>query len=223
MGVIALGWTPAARHALSNMVPPDPALMVIGGSRQATMTDVRIDSRLLGWGVFFLVLGAVPLAVGQGWIDPAAVTGWWRFWPLILIGIGVGMILRRTPAHFVGGLIVAATFGLLFGGLLAGGTHGGFGFGCGSGRSGVALPAESGTFGPDATIDLEMNCGDLLVEPAAGTAWTLIASTPGGRNPIEAVAPDRLEVRSAGHYLVRSVQRRQRGILEAQPSDRSNP
>ncbi len=163
------------------------------------MTDVRIDSRLLGWGVFFLVLGAVPLAVGQGWIDPAAVTGWWRFWPLILIGIGVGLILRRTPAHFVGGLIVAATFGLLFGSLLAGGTHGGLGFGCGSGRSGVALPAETGTFGADATIDLEMNCGDLLVEPAAGTAWTLIASAPGGRNPIEAVAPDRLEIRSAGH------------------------
>lgn len=170
---------------------------MIDGSRQATMTDMRIDSRFLGWGVFFIVLGGVPLAVGQGWIDPATIVGWWRFWPLILIGIGVGLILRRTPAHFVGGLIVAATFGLLFGSLLAGGAHGGLGFGCVSERSGVALPPIEGGFGPNATVDLDMSCGDLTVEPVAGSAWNLIASTPGGRNPIDATAPDRLDIRSA--------------------------
>lgn len=163
------------------------------------MSDMRIDSRFLGWGVFFIVLGGVPLAVAQGWIDPAAIGGWWRFWPLILIGIGVGLILRRTPAHFVGGLIVAATFGLLFGGLLAGGVHDGLVFGCTSGRSGVALPRIEGGFGPNATVDLEMSCGDLTVEPVAGSLWTLVASTPGGRNPIEASAPDRLEIRSVDH------------------------
>jgi hypothetical protein len=161
------------------------------------MADVHVDSRFLGWGVFFIVLGGVPLAVGQGWIDPTAIAGWWRFWPLILIGIGVGMILRRTPAHFVGGLIVAATFGLLFGSLLAGGAHGGLGFGCVSGRSGTALPSVAGTFGPNATVDVEMSCGDLTVEAATGSVWTLVASTPGGRNPIAVSAPDRLEIRSA--------------------------
>jgi hypothetical protein len=163
------------------------------------MTDMRVDSRFLGWGVFFIVLGGVPLAVAQGWIDPAAVGSWWRFWPLLLIGTGVGLILRRTPAHFLGGLIVAATFGLLLGGLLAGGARTGLDFGCSSGRSGVALPPVSGTFGASATVDLEMSCGDLTVEPKAGASWSLSASTPGGRNPIEAAGPDRLEIRSAEH------------------------
>ena len=161
------------------------------------MTGMHIDSRFLGWGVFFIVLGGVPLAVSQGWIDPAAVGSWWRFWPLILIGIGVGLILRRTPAHFVGGLIVAATFGLLFGGLLAGGTHGSLSFGCSTGGSGVALPPIDGGFGSNATVDVELSCGDLTVDPLPGSAWNLIASTPGGRNPVAVSAPDRLEIRSA--------------------------
>ncbi|MDP9483621.1 MAG: hypothetical protein M3P84_10410 [Chloroflexota bacterium] len=157
---------------------------------------MHVDSRFLGWGVFFIVLGAVPLAVGQGLIEPATIAGWWRLWPLILVGVGVGLILRRTPAHFIGGLIVAATFGLLFGSLLAGGTQGGLGFSCTSGRSGVAIQPVSSGFGPNATVDLEMNCGDLVVEPVAGSMWSLSASTPGGRNPIAVTAPDRLEVRS---------------------------
>ena len=163
------------------------------------MADMHVDSRFLGWGVFFIVLGAVPLAVKQGLIDPDTISGSWRLWPLILIGVGVGLILRRTPAHFLGGLIVAATLGLLFGSLLAGGTSGSPGFGCGSGRSGVALQPVSGGFGTDASVELEMSCGDLTVEPVAGSTWSLIASTPGGRNPIAVSAPDRLEVRSEGH------------------------
>ena len=160
------------------------------------MANMRIDSRFLRWGVFFIVLGGVPLAASQGWIDPATIGGWWRFWPLILIGIGMGMILRRTPAHFVGGLIVAATFGLLFGSLLAGGTHGALVFGCASGRSGIALPPAAGTLGANASVDLVMSCGDLTVEPISGSAWTLIASTPGGRNPVAAATSDRLDIRS---------------------------
>ncbi|MEA2538558.1 MAG: hypothetical protein QOF11_2792 [Chloroflexota bacterium] len=163
---------------------------------------MRIDSRFLRWGVFFIVLGAVPLAVAQGWIDPAKVGSWWRFWPLILVGIGVGLILRRTPVHVLGGLIVAATFGLLFGGLLAGGAPDGLELGCTSGRSGVAVSPIAGTFGPSASVNLDMSCGDLTVEAVAGSAWTLIASTPGGRNPVVASGPDRLEVRSAERGLL---------------------
>lgn len=159
------------------------------------MTAMRVDSRFLRWGVFFIVLGGVPLAASQGWLDPSTISGWWRFWPLILIGIGVGMILRRTPAHFVGGLIVAATFGLLFGSLLAGGTHG-LVFGCTPGRTGVALPPVAGTLGANASVDLDMSCGDLTVVTTSGSAWTVIASTPGGRNPVAAATSDRLDIRS---------------------------
>ena len=81
---------------------------------------MRLDPRFLNWGVFFILLGAIPLAVSQGWIPASAIDNAWRFWPLILIGIGIGLLLRRTAFHFVGGLLVAATFGLMLGSVLAG-------------------------------------------------------------------------------------------------------
>ena len=56
----------------------------------------------------------------------------WTLWPLILIGIGVGLVLSRTRFDFVGGLIVAATFGIMVGGLLSAGVSGFGGASCGS-------------------------------------------------------------------------------------------
>ena len=90
---------------------------------------MSVDRRLVNLGVFLLILGAIPLAVSQGWITRETVSHAWDLWPLILIGIGIGLILRRTPVHFVGGLLVAATFGTIFGAVLAGGLSVGA-FGC---------------------------------------------------------------------------------------------
>ena len=57
----------------------------------------------------------------------------WELWPLILVGIGLGLALQRTRAAAVGGVMVALVFGLMAGGLVAGGvTSGGFAV-CGSG------------------------------------------------------------------------------------------
>ena len=80
---------------------------------------MRIDGGRLGWGVFFVTLGLVPLAVRYGWIDPAWFDDIWRLWPLILIGIGVGLLLRRTAFAALGNVIVGLTFGLMIGGALA--------------------------------------------------------------------------------------------------------
>lgn len=57
---------------------------------------MRVDRRFLGWGVFFILLGAVPLVVRAGYLTQAQVAGSWSLWPLILIGIGVGILLSRT-------------------------------------------------------------------------------------------------------------------------------
>ena len=51
---------------------------------------MHVNRGLLGWGVFFIVLGAVPLAVQAGALDPEVVRRAWELWPLILIGIGLG-------------------------------------------------------------------------------------------------------------------------------------
>lgn len=162
------------------------------------MSVMRIEPRLLNWGVFFILLGAIPLAVTQGLIPDDAVDGWWRFWPLILIGLGVGLLLRRTAFHFLGGLLVAATFGLMFGSLLAGGVAGQFplGFSCSSSRSGTAFATQAGTLGTSGSVSLEMSCGDLTVSPVAGSAWNVAGTSPDGRTPRLESTPDRLAVRA---------------------------
>ena len=92
---------------------------------------MHVNRALLGWGVFFLVLGAVPLAVRYGVVDASAFDTAWQLWPLLLIGAGMGLVLARTRVAIVGGLVVAATAGLMVGGLVVNGI-GGFGSGFGS-------------------------------------------------------------------------------------------
>jgi hypothetical protein len=74
------------------------------------MADMHVDSRFIGWGVFFIVLGAVPLAVGQGRIDTAKIVlvlvgGYLLLravvpqvdqgglWPLVLGGVGIALLV----------------------------------------------------------------------------------------------------------------------------------
>ena len=37
---------------------------------------MRLDRRLLGWGLFFILLGAIPLALNGGLIDRSLVERW---------------------------------------------------------------------------------------------------------------------------------------------------
>ena len=173
---------------------------------------MRIDRGLLGWGVFLIVLGAVPLAVRGGYLDEATVRRAWELWPLILIGIGLGLMLQRTKLAAVGGLVVAITFGLLGGSLLATGMSGPFS-GCGIGvGSGAGTPFETrtGTFGADARVDLDLSCGEVTVSPASGSGWTLAGSDEDGEGPDVSVSADRLRVQSperSGMGFLRGGQR----------------
>ena len=92
---------------------------------------MKLNRGRLNWGVFFIVLGAVPLAYHQGAVSLNALGDAWRLWPLVLVGIGLGFVLSRTPAYFVGGLVVAACLGLVLGSLFAVGPQ----LGCGPGGS----------------------------------------------------------------------------------------
>ena len=160
---------------------------------------MHVNRRLLGWGVFFITLGCVPLAVRAGYLDPAAIARAWELWPLILVGIGLGLILRRTKAAAVGGLVVAVTCGLMGGALLAGAVPTASGLsacGFGSSGSGSAFPAQGGSLGSQATVDLELNCGELTVASADGAAWTVTGTTDAGRPPEILATPDRLRVQS---------------------------
>lgn len=160
---------------------------------------MHLNRSLLGWGVFFITLGSVPLAVRAGYLDPAAVSRAWELWPLILVGIGLGLLLQRTKIAAVGGLVVALTFGLMGGGLLAGGLPaGGFaacGLGSGGGDVGT-FPTQTGTLGLEARVSLDLNCGDLRSNSADGTGWTVAGTSDGGQAPEIRSSRDRLEVRT---------------------------
>ena len=143
---------------------------------------MRVDRGLLGWGIFLVIVGAIPLAVAQGWI-PDDIR-WWELWPLILVGIGLAILLRRTSFAPLGGLVVAATFGAIVGGALAGGGFPTLTGGCLGGTNGSPFPAQSGTLsGGSASVRLEMGCGDITVATATGSDWRIEGTSDGGRPP----------------------------------------
>jgi hypothetical protein len=158
---------------------------------------MHIDRRFLNWGVFFAVLGLVPLAVQLKWIEVGAVSDAWRFWPLILVGIGIGLVLRRSALAFAGGVIVAATFGLMLGSVFAGGVGGDLGFVCGSGKTATTFPTQTGALGSSSAVSLEVNCADVTVGTAPGGGWTVSGTASDARAPTVDASTDRLAVRQA--------------------------
>jgi hypothetical protein len=144
---------------------------------------MHVRRGLLGWGVFLILAGAVPLAVRAGYLTTDEIGQLWSLWPLILIGIGVGLILRRTPLDFLGGLIVAATLGLMAGGLLGAGVAGFSGGTCGQSGGTQAFPTRDGTFAAAGSVDVQLNCGNLTVATAAGSGWRIEGTDANGSGP----------------------------------------
>ena len=144
---------------------------------------MRIHRGFLGWGVFLILAGSIPLAVRAGYLSGDQLWNVGNLWPLILVGIGVGLILARTRYGFLGGLIVAGTFGVIVGGLLAG-TVAGIGVNCGSGRGTTAFESRQGPFtGTSASVDIDLSCGDMTVAVAPGNTWQIEGSDRDGKGP----------------------------------------
>src|SRR5512141_1523532 len=132
---------------------------------------MQIHRRFLGWGVFLILAGAIPLAVRAGYLTDDQLRNVGSLWPLILVGIGVGLLLSRTRYGFLGGFIVAGTFGVIVGGLLAG-SLGGIDLSCGSTRGTTPFETRQGPFADaSASVDIDLSCGDLTVVVAPGNTW----------------------------------------------------
>jgi len=158
---------------------------------------MRINRSLLNWGVYLFALGGVPLAVDQGWLDTDIASELGQLWPLILVGIGLGLILRWTPFSWFGGALVAATFGIIFGAAavtvrdddfanLQGLIPAVFSGACvdASGDAGDATTTDDGiasteTFGLDASLA----CGELTVVRASDASWRFEAAHGSGNAP----------------------------------------
>ncbi len=157
---------------------------------------MSVDRRLLNWGVFLVILGSIPLAVGQGWLTRDTVGRAWELWPLLLIGSGIGLLLAHTRLHFIGGLIVAATLGLMLGGLVSGGfSINGLGCSPGGATGGTTLLERSGTFSGPGSLDLRVNCGSLAIRTGAA-GWSVAVSGPDRGRPTLTTSGDGVLVRS---------------------------
>jgi hypothetical protein len=158
---------------------------------------VRINRGFLTLGVFLLLVGAVPLALRAGYLTDDQIRNVGSLWPLILIGVGIGILLARTRVAFLGGILVAATSGVIVGGLFSGGIEG-FGFNA-CGPDGQTIPFEAGDGqlgGPSASIEVNLNCGDVTVSTGPGNTWRVEGEDRTGIGPNLNADDDSLSVRS---------------------------
>jgi hypothetical protein len=165
---------------------------------------MRIRPGLLFWGIFFLLLGGLPLLVRAGVLDPNALADLWRLWPLLLVALGISLILGRTSAGILGTVVAAVVLGLAAGGALASGTSwiGNVG-GCGSSSSASEQTFEqSGTFSAPMTAHLDLDCGsiDLSVQP--GSDWQVRADYQGEPPTLE-LSDNALGLRSPDGFGLR--------------------
>ena len=156
---------------------------------------MHIDRRLLGWGAFFVLLGAIPLAVQQGWIQGELVARWWSLWPLLLIGWGLGLVLRETPVDWLGGAVTALTFGVMGGGLIATGLGGvPFSVGC-AGNNTSTFAEQRGTLASDGSISITLPCGQLSVTAVDGADWSISGTAGENGAPVVETQANRLVIR----------------------------
>lgn len=137
---------------------------------------MRVDRSRLNWGVFFIVLGAVPLAHHQGAVSSSVLADAWRLWPFILVGIGLGFVLSRTPAAFLGGLVTAACLGLVVGSVFATGPN----VGCGSGGGNRVSIVRDGSFQGASSVNLNLQCGSATISTSTDDRWHVNAASDGG-------------------------------------------
>ena len=124
---------------------------------------MRIRRGLLFAGLFLIPVGAMTLLVRAGTIDADAFADIWRFWPLILIGFGIAILLGRSRVAAVGTAIAAARArrpGRWRHRLGRRSWIGNFGD-CGPASADAERLDKTGTFVGPATIDLDLRCGSV--------------------------------------------------------------
>ena len=156
---------------------------------------MELNRGRLNWGVFFIVVGAIPLAYHQGLVSAATLGDAWRLWPLVFVGIGLKFVLARTPAFFVGGLVVAACLGLVLGSLFAVGPQ----LGCGYAGGAGATVSRDGSFDGAGRVALDIQCGRVNVTTSSDNQWHVQASTTGQNVPDVSSSSTSLTIGSGDH------------------------
>ena len=145
-----------------------------------------INRRFLYLGTFLVAIGAVLVVADVTGVDEAAVLDWLRLWPLAVVAIGGGIILRRTRFNLASGVIAAVLPGLVLGGAFAAGPRIAD---CGAHDEPLTVITREGTFDGPSRVDVRTGCGSLVLTTAPGNRWLLNAGNTIEREPtIEATA-----------------------------------
>jgi len=163
---------------------------------------VQIDRRLVGFGLFLITVGAVMVAVRQGFIDDETAGRAWTLWPLILVGVGLSIVLARRPGAAIGGLVLAVTFGAILGGVTSTGVFPTGGVCGGDGETGTAFSQSGGDLSGAAKVSISQNCGDLVVGTVAGSTWSVSGVSRNGVGPSIDGASNLLRIESPEGGLV---------------------
>ncbi len=158
---------------------------------------MRIRPGLLFWGIFFILLGGLPLLVRAGALDPDALAGAWRLWPLLLVALGISVILGRSRASLLGTVLAASVLGIAAGGALASGTSwiGNVG-GCGALGSGTDQRFEQdGETEGQLDAHFQLDCGSMDISVVPGSAWRVQADYQGEPPTLE-LSEDSVGLRS---------------------------
>jgi len=163
-------------------------------SRPEEVVNMRVDRSRFNWGVFLIVLGGVALAYHRNAVSSSVLMDSWRLWPLVLVGIGLKFVLSRTPAAFVGSLVVAISIGIIAGSAFAVGPN----IGCGAGgHSGQISAIQSGSFSGTSTVELDLQCGAANITTSADGRWHVDATSDDNHAPSVNSSPNWLRVQSA--------------------------
>jgi hypothetical protein len=160
---------------------------------------MRIHRGYLFWGIVLVLAGAIPLAERAGLVDLERFGDVGRWWPLILIAIGIGVLLARSRVAVIGTIAAGLVVGGLVGGALAysNGWVLDFGDCAGVGRGELQRLSRTGTFTGPAEVELRLDCGTLDVSASTDTGWTLDAGYRGDPPSVEA-SGTRLAVNAPG-------------------------
>jgi len=155
---------------------------------------MNVNRRLLYWGVFLVTAGAVLLVAQSDAVGGDVVAQALRLWPVLVIALGIGLLLRRTRFGLAGGLLAAAVPGLLLGGAVVAAPQ--IGPQCRDMQR-ATFATRQGTFDGPASVNLTLACGDMSVTTAAGSGWQLAAGNATGPAATVDVSADRLSVASS--------------------------
>ena len=166
---------------------------------------MTINRRLLHWGLFFVTTGAVVLAITGGLVTADGIATAFRLWPVLVIALGVGVLLRRTRLNAAGGIVLAVVPGLVLGGMLGAASTVRFPDwdelrqACVDARP-ASLETRQGTFTGDASVDLDLAVGELTVTTQPGDDWRLLVADVPGRSPDVGPASIGLSVESSSDH-----------------------